>query len=172
LPPPEGWPTPPCRIRVVVSGFSRTDFTPCVGHSKGVDVSPVCAWRGIAIALLFLLLISVRALAGDVANATSAPAKRPAALVPLYFGFGALQALDAHSTLTATQTGAYEANPLMRGAAGSPTTMLAVKAATAAGVVALTEKLWRHNRTAAVITMIGINSAYAVIAAHNYSVNR
>ncbi len=130
------------------------------------------SWRGAAIALLCLLLISVRALADDVTNETPAAPKRPAALVPLYVGFGALQALDAHATLMSTSNGASEVNPLMRGASTSPTAMLAAKVAAAAGVVALSERLWHHNRTAAVLTMIGLNSAYAVIVAHNYSVTR
>jgi hypothetical protein len=143
-----------------------------VGCRKEVDVSPVNAWRGLAVAVLCLVLISVRAFADDVTNGTPAAPKRPAALVPLYVGFGALQALDAHSTLTSMSNGAYEVNPLMRGAAASPTAVLAVKAATAAGVVALTERLWRHNRTAAVLTMVGLNSAYAAMVVHNYGAGR
>lgn len=143
------------------------------GWRKGVDVSPVCARRGLAIALLFLLLVSVRALAGDVAiGARSEPQKRPAALVPLYVTFAALQALDAHSTLMATGSGGVEGNPLMRGAVSNPAAMLAVKAGVATGVVAISERLWRHNRTAAVLTMIGLNSAYALVAAHNYRLVR
>src|SRR5581483_9237934 len=142
------------------SGDSR-DGT---GYRKGVDVSPVCARRGLAIALLFLLLVSARALAGDVATGGRAePQKRPAALVPLYVGFSALQVLDAHSTLVATSSGGVEGNPLMRGAAANPAAMLAVKAGVSAGVVAISERLWRHNRTAAVLTMVCLNSAYAII---------
>jgi hypothetical protein len=119
-----------------------------------------------------ILLVAAQALAADAVSLPTESAKRPAALVPLYVGFTALQVLDAHSTLTAVTTGANEANPMMQGAAGNPTAMLAVKAAATTGVVVLSEKLWRHNRAAAVLTMIGLNSAYAVIAAHNYSANR
>ena len=32
----------------------------------------------------------------------------------------------------------------------------------------ITEKLWKRNRVAAVVTMIALNSAYVTIAAHNY----
>jgi hypothetical protein len=119
-----------------------------------------------------LLLIAVQARAADAVSPPAGPAKRPAALVPLYVGFTALQVLDAHSTMTAVTTGANEVNPMMRDAAGNPTTMLALKAAATTGVVILSEKLWRHNRAAAVLTMIGLDSAYAVIAAHNYSASR
>jgi len=93
---------------------------------------------------------------------------RPASLVPLYVTFAGLQALDVHSTLSALNAGAREANPMVRSALGSPTGLFLLKTSTAAGVVLLTERLWPRNRTAAVITMIAINSAYATIAAHNY----
>jgi hypothetical protein len=128
----------------------------------------MCTRRGLATAVV-LLLIAVPALAADTVTPPTGPEKRPAALVPLYIAFTALQVLDAHSTLNATTSGADEANPMMRSAAVSPTTMLALKAAATTGVVMLSEKLWRRNRAAAVLTMIGLNTAYAVIAAHNYS---
>src|SRR5688500_5279111 len=62
---------------------------------------------------------------------TDAPEKRPAALPVLYATFGALQMADAYSTRRAIGTGAVEANPLMKQAAGSSGTMYAVKAASA-----------------------------------------
>jgi hypothetical protein len=37
-----------------------------------------------------------------------------------------------------------------------------------ASVIACTERLWRHNRVAAVVTMIAVNGAYAAIVANNY----
>ncbi|HUQ11895.1 MAG TPA: DUF5658 family protein [Steroidobacteraceae bacterium] len=94
--------------------------------------------------------------------------ERPAALVPLYLTFAGLQAVDVHSTMSALGNGARESNPVMRSALGSPTQMFLLKSGTAAGVMLLSEKLWRHNRAAAVITMVMLNSAYATIAAHNY----
>jgi len=57
---------------------------------------------------------------------------------------------------------------MVRSALGNPAGLFLLKAGTAAGVVLITERLWRRNRTAAVITMIALNSAYATIAAHNY----
>ena len=94
--------------------------------------------------------------------------ERPPALVPLYISFATLQALDAHSTLTAVEQGARETNPLVRGAMTMPAGMVALKAGTAVGVVYLTEKLWKRNRVAAVVSMIALNSVYVTIAAHNY----
>lgn len=93
---------------------------------------------------------------------------RPAALVPLYVTCAGLQLRDAHSTLNAVGMGARETNPLVRQALGNTASMLALKSGAAVGVVLLTERLWPRNRTAAVRSMIAINSAYATIAAHNY----
>ena len=49
---------------------------------------------------------------------------------------------------------------------------MAVKAGATAGTVYLAEKIWKRNRKAAIITMIGANVAYGMIASHNYSVAR
>jgi hypothetical protein len=95
-------------------------------------------------------------------------AKRPPTLPALYVAFAALQAADAVTTFRALSNGAREANPLMAGLAGNRSAMLAVKAGSVAGTVYLSERLWRKNRTAAVVMMVCLNSAYAAIAAHNY----
>jgi hypothetical protein len=125
--------------------------------------------RSTLIGVVFLLLTAAGAMAADTAGSAGVAPKRPAILVPLYAGFAALQILDAHSTLEATSVGAQEINPLMQGPSNNPAAMLAVKAGTAAGIVVISEKLWRRNRTAAIVTMISLNSAYLVIAAHNYA---
>ena len=96
------------------------------------------------------------------------PARRPNALPILYASFGALQALDAATTLRAVGRGATEANPVLTGIASNRGAMVAVKAASFASTVYLTERLWKKNRMAAVVTMVCVNSAYAVIVAHNY----
>ena len=121
--------------------------------------------RRLAFAVFALLFAAAPALAQE-----RGPLKRdrPAPLVPLYVAFVGLQALDVHSTFSALEGGAREANPMVRSALGNPAGLFLLKAGTAAGVVLVTEKLWPRNRTAAVITMIALNSAYATIAAHNY----
>jgi len=96
--------------------------------------------------------------------------ERPPALVPLYLSFIGLQALDVHSTMTAVNDGARESNPVVRGTLDNPAALFAMKAGATAGVVLLTEKLWKRNRTAAVLAMVGVNSAYLTIAARNYRV--
>lgn len=97
-------------------------------------------------------------------------ARRPALLPALYAASVALQALDAHSTITGLRRGATEANPLMNGVAGNPTALLAVKAGAAAGTIYFAEKLWKRNRVAAVVLMVAVNSVTAAVVAHNYKV--
>ena len=97
----------------------------------------------------------------------SAP-RRPGGLLPLYVSFASLQALDAHSTTRALDRGAVEANPLMRGLAGHPVGMFAVKAAATAAVVYSAERIWKKNKAAAVIFMVAANSGMAWVVQHNY----
>jgi len=121
--------------------------------------------RRLAFAVFALLFAAAPALAQQ---RDELKRDRPAPLVPLYVAFIGLQALDVHSTFSALEGGAREANPMVRSALGNPAGLFLLKAGTAAGVVLVSEKLWPRNRTAAVITMIALNSAYATIAAHNY----
>jgi hypothetical protein len=49
--------------------------------------------------------------------------------------------------------------------------MVAVKMGTTASIILASERLRRdHHPLAALILMIGANSAYAMVAAHNYAV--
>lgn len=94
--------------------------------------------------------------------------KRPDALMPLYLTYATLQVLDVHSTMRALDRGAVEANPLMKNLTESPTGLVAVKAASAAGVLYTTEQLWKRNPAAAVVFMIAANSAMAWVVQNNY----
>lgn len=98
--------------------------------------------------------------------------RRPDALMPLYLSYATLQALDIHSTMRALDRGAVEANPLMKDLTASPASLVAVKAAGAAGVLYTTEQLWKKNPTAAVVFMIAANSAMAWVVQHNYRAGR
>lgn len=98
--------------------------------------------------------------------------RRPDALMPLYLSYATLQALDIHSTMRALDRGAVEANPLMKNLTASPASLVAVKAAGAAGVLYTTEQLWKKNPTAAVVFMIAANSAMAFVVQHNYRAGR
>ena len=103
-------------------------------------------------------------------SAVTEPAPRPVLLTTLYGAFVGLQALDVHSTMLAVQSGAgQEANPALR-RIGSPA-LFAMKAGTTASIILASERLRKdHHPLAAVMLMIGANSAYAMITAHNYAV--
>ena len=96
------------------------------------------------------------------------PPERPRLLIPMYVSFAALQAMDAHSTMKAIDRGYGEVNPLVAPSTRNGAAMAAMKVAVTASVIACTERLWRHNRVAAVVTMIAVNGAYAAIVANNY----
>ena len=93
---------------------------------------------------------------------------RPTILPALYATFASLQVLDADSTRKAIRGGAAESNPFMMRASWNDPGMFALKAAATVGTIYFVERLWRHNRVAAVTTMIVLNSAYAAIVASNY----
>jgi hypothetical protein len=93
-------------------------------------------------------------------------------LLPLYASFAGLQALDAHSTLRAINSGATERNPLMTGVAGQPAALFALKAGTTAATIYLVERIRPKNRVAAMAIMAGVNSFYAAVVIHNYRAAR
>ncbi len=96
------------------------------------------------------------------------PARRPAALLPLYGAFGALQVVDLVTTRRALDGGtAREGNPVMAPFAGNLRASIALKAASTTATILLTEHLWKKDRAAAVGLMAALGSAYAVIAVHN-----
>ena len=97
--------------------------------------------------------------------------RRPTVLPAMYATQIALQVLDVHSTYSAIDKGAREANPLMKGVVDNKGAMLAVKAGVAAGTIFLAEKMWkRGNRTGAIATMLVVNSVTAMVVANNYKV--
>lgn len=91
-------------------------------------------------------------------------------MMALYASTAAMQVLDIHSTMAGLNSGAAEANPLMGGVTKSPAGMIAVKAAVTAGTIFAAQKLAKRNKPAAIAMLVAINSAYAMIAVHNYRV--
>ena len=89
-------------------------------------------------------------------------------LVPLYVSFASLQMLDAHSTLRAMRAGGVEQNPLLLGLADKPAALVAIKAGVAVSTIAVADKLRGRSRVGAIALMAALNSAYAVVVAHNY----
>jgi len=96
---------------------------------------------------------------------------RGASLPVLYGTLAAFQAYDGWSTVRAVRLGATEANPAVAGIASHAPAMWAVKAGATMVSIYAAERLWRrHRRTEAIITMVAVNSAMAMVAAHNASV--
>jgi hypothetical protein len=93
-------------------------------------------------------------------------------LLPLYVSFAGLQALDAHSTMRGLRAGGTEQNPLLRGIAGRPAALVALKAGVAASTILLTESLRVRNRAGAIVLMAALNSVYAMVVTHNYQAIR
>jgi hypothetical protein len=103
-----------------------------------------------------------------------AAADRPTVLMPLYGAMIGLQALDVDSTMKAIRNGAgREANPAMQSAVGSPIALLALKAGATVSIIVVCERLRKqHHGVAATALMIGLNSFYAIVVAHNYTIAR
>jgi len=93
---------------------------------------------------------------------------RPAVLPAMYVSFAVLQGLDAHSTQSALARGYTESNPLMRPASRDMRVMVAIKAAATVGTILVVENLWKRNRVAAILTMIGVNAGYGLVVGGNY----
>ena len=91
-------------------------------------------------------------------------------LMSLYVTTAVMQALDVHSTYQALGRGAVEANPLVSGMTGHKAAFFAAKASVAAASIMAARRVAEHNKVAAVLTMVGITSAYAMVVAHNYHV--
>ena len=90
-------------------------------------------------------------------------------LASLYATTAVMQALDVHSTLLAIKAGAVEGNPLMSGVVNNRGAFLATKAAVAASTILAARQIAKKSRIGAIVTMVAVNSAYAMIVRHNYS---
>ena len=113
------------------------------------------------------MAIDLPVLAQNVPNA-----RRPSSLPVLYGTLSAVQVWDLYSTSLALKSGAHEANPNVAPFTSSRASMLALKAATTAGAILCAEKMWRKNRTGAVVMMVAINVATAAVAQHNIQIAR
>jgi hypothetical protein len=96
--------------------------------------------------------------------------QRPAPLVGLYVSLAALQALDITSTRRAIHAGAAEANPMMAPFASSTLALAILKAGATGATIVASERLWKKNRKAALLTMIVLNGAYSAVVARNYRI--
>ena len=97
----------------------------------------------------------------------------PAVLMKsMYATTAVMQALDLHSTLQAFKAGAVEGNPLMAGITKNRVAFVATKAAVAASTMFAARQIAKRSKVGAVITMVAVNSAYAMIVRHNYKLAR
>jgi hypothetical protein len=122
-----------------------------------------------------IALPSTDAPAGRVHESESSSAfgeRRPKALIPLYISLAALQWGDAASTRRGLEAGGREANPLMAPIVGSTTGLFALKAGVSATMIYATERLWKQNRTAAVLMLVVTNLGYAAVVSHNLAIAR
>jgi hypothetical protein len=102
-----------------------------------------------------------------------APSARGTAVSALSISLAALQAYDVFSTTTALRDGGVESNPIMKGIAGNPLALTAVKAGTTTATIYLAHRLWRRNRRVEAIALMAItNGLMAGVALHNASVVR
>jgi len=88
----------------------------------------------------------------------------------LYGGLIVLQGLDVHSTLRAIDAGHVEQNPVMRWSVQHPAALISMKAAASAATIYVAEKIRKRYPKRAMLFMAAVNSAYAFIVVHNYSV--
>jgi hypothetical protein len=86
----------------------------------------------------------------------------------MYVGLATLQALDAHSTLRAIDAGHAEGNPLMGWVVDHPVAFVSIKGAATAGTILVAEKIRKKYPKRALAFMAAINTAYALVVAHNY----
>jgi hypothetical protein len=57
---------------------------------------------------------------------------------------------------------------VLRGLARSPLALTLVKESAAVSTIFLVERVRRRSRMGAILTMVGLNSAYAIVVATNY----
>jgi hypothetical protein len=125
------------------------------------------AHLGILAAIAAVPLLAAPVFADEPAEVT-----RPAVLTSLEAAFAGLQVFDVHSTLRAISHGGVEANPVMSPLVSSPAAVIASKAAVTLGVFYVSEKLWHRHKVSAILTLLALDSGYAMIAAHNYALER
>jgi hypothetical protein len=94
-------------------------------------------------------------------------ADRPSILPVLYVTLGVTQAWDVYSTRAALKAGAREANPATAVFSANTGAMIGLKAATTAGTILFTERMWKKNKVAAIIMLVAVNGATAAVSMHN-----
>jgi len=94
----------------------------------------------------------------------------PTTLTDMYLKHAALQGLDALTTFSALSKGHTEANPLLK--SGNTALIVGGKIAATTLSVYLTQKLWKRNRKAAIVTMVVTNAILSAAVVNNSAVLR
>lgn len=140
----------------------QSEITPVKIEAAKLDLTPV-------------KVMQIGSLEFDQRSFPVPPAPRPtrsAVLGSLYASTAIVQALDVHSTIQALDRGAVEANPLMSGLTKNKAAFIATKAAVATSMVFAARSMAKRNKVAAIVTLVALNSAYAMVVQHNYAVAR
>ena len=129
--------------------------------------------RLVATSAVAVMLMSAPrvALAGPADEpGSTGPSKSSVVLGSLYASTIVLQGLDIHSTLSAINQGGVEANPMVSPMTSHPVAFVAMKSAVTATTLIAAHHIAGHNKMAAIAMLVGVNSAYAFVVAHNYRV--
>jgi hypothetical protein len=60
----------------------------------------------------------------------------------------------------------------MAGLVDNPAAFIGIKAAVATTTILAARKISKRSKTAAIVTLVAVNSAYALVVSHNYRVAR
>jgi hypothetical protein len=101
-------------------------------------------------------------------NVVVRPERRPAALMPMYAAQGVLQGIDVLTTFRALDAGHQEGNPLLEHS--NREAMVFAKVAVTSVNILAAEKLWKKNRTAAVVLMAVSNAMMVGVVGNNANV--
>ena len=124
-------------------------------------------------ATMGLLLTSASVYADGADTGPNQPPRRPIVLPTLYAGFAFLEGFDVHSTITALNGHAHEANPVMKTIARQTGPFLALKAGVTTVSIMSAERLWKEgHRTSAVAMMAALNVFMGYVAVHNAQIRR
>jgi hypothetical protein len=102
----------------------------------------------------------------------SLPSSHLATMAPFYATTAVLQIMDVRSTLQVIKLGGAEANPMLKSVVSHPAVFVGVKAAIAALSIYSANKMAKHNKVGAIVTMVAMNSAYAWVVSHNMTLAR
>jgi hypothetical protein len=91
----------------------------------------------------------------------------PPSLTDMYLKHAALQSLDVLTTVSALSQGHAEANPIL--GKGHPAAIVGAKVSAS---VYLTQKLWKRNPKAAMVTMVVTNAVLSAVVVNNSAVLR